>query len=146
MSEVKEAEKKDEAEDQMAAEEKGQVTKSAEADAEKPKEETTKETPKEKEESHEEKPAFTVERDYVVNLRKVYWGRKANRSKRAVRLIKEFVARHMHTKELVLDGKVNEAVWSRGIEKPPRKMSIHVGITKEKRAYVYLKEDNGHSE
>lgn len=137
MSETKEAEKAEEAKVQEVPEK--EPVQEAAAEAEKQKEQPTKGAP-------EEKPVFTTERDYVVNLRRVYWGRKANRSKRAVRLIREFVARHMHTEELVLDRRLNEALWSRGIEKPPRRVNIHVGVTKEKRVYVYLKEDNGHSE
>ncbi len=46
----------------------------------------------------------------------------------AVRLIKDFVTRHMHAKEedVWIDPKVNELLWSRGIQKPPRRITVRV--------------------
>ena len=31
---------------------------------------------------------------YTINLRRLYWGRRSNRAKRAIRYIREFIARH----------------------------------------------------
>ncbi|RLG84569.1 MAG: 50S ribosomal protein L31e [Thermoprotei archaeon] len=81
-------------------------------------------------------------RTYVIPLYRVYWGRRKNRAKRAIRLIREFVKRHIKKAErIVIDNKVNEYVWSRGIEKPPRRIKVSVLFDeKEKIARVTLAE------
>ncbi len=94
--------------------------------------------PEEKpEEAPEEKIEFTSERDYIVPLSSVYWLGRSKRAKRAVNVLRRFVVKHMKAEDVYIDQEVNEAIWSRSIEKPPRKIAIHVGITKEKKAYVY---------
>jgi len=111
-----------------------QVTESGESKKESESKPTT-------EEMQTEKVAFTLERDYVITLRKAYWLGRSKRAKRAINIIKKFVERHLKTQDIVLDSKVNEFVWARSIEKPPRRIKIHVGLTKEKKAYVYLSQD-----
>ncbi len=76
----------------------------------------------------QEKP--TLERIYTIPLRKQV--RKAPRykkSKKAIRTIKEFLAKHMKVpdrelKKIKIDKWVNEAIWIRGIKKPPQKIII----------------------
>ena len=68
-----------------------------------------------------------LERIYTIPLRNAYL--KAPRPKRANRAISEiktFLARHMKSEEekVWLDNPVNEAVWSRGIQKPPRSLRV----------------------
>lgn len=82
-------------------------------------------------------------RVYVVPLYRVYWGRRKNRADRAIRLIRRFVQRHTKADRVVISNEVNEEVWSRGREKPPRRIKILVKIeedeeTKEKKAIVKL--------
>lgn len=64
------------------------------------------------------------ERIYVINLSRVYWGRKSNRAARAIRFIRDWIARRTHAKEVVLEEDLNKYIWSRGIEKPPRKVKV----------------------
>ncbi|MCL5788282.1 MAG: 60S ribosomal protein L31 [Candidatus Marsarchaeota archaeon] len=116
-----------------------------EAQPEKPIDEKKDEASTAKEEHKEEaKPKeaeelkFEVERDYVVPLQKVYWLGRSNRSKRAVNLLRKFVSKHMKSEDVHLDEAVNHYIWARSIEKPPRRISIHVGKTKENKVYVYL--------
>lgn len=104
----------------------------------------TQETPKQELEQ-KEKPVFTLERDYVVPFRHAYWLGRTNRTKRAVNFLRKFVKKHLKTDDVVIDGKVNQFMWSRSIEKPPRRIAIHVGLTKEKKAYVYLSTKGEHS-
>ena len=68
---------------------------------------------------------------YVVNLGRVYWGRRSNRADRAVRLIRRFVARHTKADIVKIMNDVNEYVWSRSREKPPRRVKIIVRIREE---------------
>ena len=66
-----------------------------------------------------------VKREYTIPLYRVYWGRRSNRAKRAINLIRRFVQRHFKEAEkIVIDNAVNEYVWSRGIEKPPRRVRV----------------------
>ncbi|WFO75841.1 50S ribosomal protein L31e [Desulfurococcaceae archaeon MEX13E-LK6-19] len=79
-------------------------------------------------------------RIYTVPLYRVYWGRRKNRAKRAVRLLREFIKRHIKNAErVVIDNEVNMYIWSRGIEKPPRRVKVEVEyIDEEKTAIVRL--------
>jgi len=63
---------------------------------------------------------------YTVPLYRVYWGRRSNRAARAVKLLRRFIARHFGVEEdkVVIYNNVNEYIWSRGIEKPPRRVTV----------------------
>jgi len=63
---------------------------------------------------------------YTIPLKRVYWGRRSNRADRAIRLIRKYVARHFHVQQVILDPSVNEYIWSRGREKPPRRVTVRV--------------------
>ncbi|HEX2021717.1 MAG TPA: 50S ribosomal protein L31e [Candidatus Thermoplasmatota archaeon] len=68
-----------------------------------------------------------LERVYTIPLRDAYM--KAPRPKRANRAVKEikiFLARHMKSEEakVWIDNPVNEAIWARGIQKPPRRIRV----------------------
>ncbi|MBU2104242.1 MAG: 50S ribosomal protein L31e [Nanoarchaeota archaeon] len=73
-----------------------------------------------------------IEREYVIPLR-AEW-RKVPRYKRAakaIKAIKEFLARHMKIydrdlNKIKIDGYLNEFVWFRGIKKPPAKIKVKV--------------------
>ncbi len=69
---------------------------------------------------------------YVINLSRVYWGRRTNRADRAIRLIRRFVQRHTKADRVIIDNEVNMVVWSRSREKPPRRIKVLVTITEEK--------------
>ncbi len=96
----------------------------------------------EEEKKEEEKPKFKLERDYVVPLQRVYWLGRNKRAKRAVRVLREFVLKHTKVERVVLDNEVNEAIWARSIKRPPRRLAVHVGVTEDKKAYVYLKKSS----
>ncbi|MFX0107094.1 MAG: 50S ribosomal protein L31e [Candidatus Hodarchaeota archaeon] len=81
------------------------------------------------------------ERIYTVPLRKAYWtGSRLRRSNRAVRILREFIERHMKPEELVIQPEVNEKIWSRGIQKPPRRLRIRATKNSENLVRVYLAE------
>ncbi|MFO7836199.1 MAG: 50S ribosomal protein L31e [Candidatus Thorarchaeota archaeon] len=81
------------------------------------------------------------ERIYTVPLRKVYWsGSKRKRANRAVKEVKQFVERHMKPEFLLIEQEVNQKIWSRGIEKPPRKVRIRATKDAENLVRVYLAE------
>jgi large subunit ribosomal protein L31e len=106
----------------------------APADAEK-----VEEVPEEVEPEEEEE--IIDERIYTVPLRKAYWtGSRLRRSNRAVRVLREFVERHMKPEELLIQPEVNERIWARGIQKPPRRVRIRATKNSENLVRVYLAE------
>jgi large subunit ribosomal protein L31e len=81
------------------------------------------------------------ERIYTVPLRKAYWtGSRLRRSNRAVRILREFVERHMKPEEVVIQAEVNERIWERGIQKPPRRIRIRATKNSDNLVRVYLAE------
>ena len=80
----------------------------------------------------ETKKTESKEREYVIPLRKE-WRKVANyrRTGRAVKAIKQFIARHMKVPErdlskVKLDIYLNQEVWFRGRKKPPAKIKVKV--------------------
>ncbi len=81
------------------------------------------------------------ERIYTVPLRKAYWtGSRLRRSNRAVRILRQFVERHMKPEGIVIQPEVNEKIWARGIQKPPRRVRIRATKNSENLVRVYLAE------
>jgi len=102
---------------------------------------------KEKEEFDED---IVEERFYTIPLRKVWNSPRKKRAPKAGRLVKSFVMKHMKVRtevdeeeeaeKLVISNEVNEKLWSRGIEKPPRKIRVRVVKDKEGVVTVLLAE------
>ncbi len=79
------------------------------------------------------------ERIYVVPLAKDF--RKApnwNRTKRAVKTLRNFVNCHMKPEALYVSQEVNERLWENGIKNPPRKIRVRVTKSVEGLVRVYL--------
>ena len=71
-----------------------------------------------------------LEREYVIPLRNK-WKRvpRYKRANKAIKAIKEFLARHMKIrdrdlKKIKIDKYLNEEVWFRGIKKPPARIKV----------------------
>ncbi len=102
---------------------------------------------KEKEEFDED---IVEERFYTIPLRKVWISPRKKRAPKAGRIVKSFVMKHMKVRteadeeeeaeRLVISNEVNEKLWSRGIEKPPRKIRVRVVKDKEGVVTVLLAE------
>lgn len=123
-----------------------------------PKEEE-KQAPSEKEEvkpslrkKKTEEEEIVEERIYTVPLGKAWIMPPRKRTPRAMRMIRAFVIKHMkleakkeeeeeeEPRKLVISNEVNEKVWERGVEKPPRKIRIRAAKDKEGNITVYLAE------
>ena len=88
-----------------------------------------------------EEEEIVEERIYTVPLRKAYWtGSRLRRSNRAVRILKEFVQRHMKPEGILLEKEVNERIWEKGIQSPPRRIRIRATKNAENVVRVYLAE------
>jgi large subunit ribosomal protein L31e len=102
---------------------------------------------KEKDEADED---ILEERFYTIPLRKAWISTRKKRAPRATRIVRSFVIKHMKVRteadeeeeaeRLVIDNEVNEKLWSRGIEKPPRKIRVRVIKNKEGVVTVLLAE------
>jgi large subunit ribosomal protein L31e len=112
----------------------------AEAKAEKPKK-------KKKEED------VVEERIYTIPLQKALIRPPKKRAPRAMQLLKIFIVKHMkmavtvsedeeeeELPQLIVTQEVNEKIWSRSIEKPPRKIRVRVTKDKDGNVTVHLAE------
>jgi len=98
----------------------------------------------------EDEEDIVEERFYTIPLRKAWISTRKKRAPRAIRIVKSFVLKHMKVRteaegeeepeKLVIDNEVNEKLWSRGIEKPPRKIRVRVVKDKEGVVTVLLAE------
>jgi large subunit ribosomal protein L31e len=101
-----------------------------------------------KEEELEEN--IVEERFYTIPLGKAWISKRKKRAPKAARIVRSFVLKHMKVRteveeeeepeSLVIDNDVNEKLWSRGIEKPPRKIRVRVVKDKEGVVTVHLAE------
>ena len=63
---------------------------------------------------------------------------RKQRTPRALRLLNEFVTRHMKASKVWISPEVNEKMWQRGIEKPPRRIDVRLSKDIEGVVEVYL--------
>ena len=72
---------------------------------------------------------FYGTRHYTVPLRAAWACQRPKRAKRAIETLKKFVGRHMKVQDdedIWIDQSVNEVIWARGIQKPPRRVHVIV--------------------
>lgn len=151
---VKEEPKEEEIEELVAEEQpktEVAVPEQAPAEEEVPTEEAAVEEVKPKKKKKEEE--IVEERFYTIPLGKALVRPPKKRAPRAMQLIKIFVTKHMKLEmkvseeeeeeelpQLVVSKEVNEKVWERGIEKPPRKIKVRTTKDKDGNVTVYLAE------
>ena len=70
--------------------------------------------------------ADEIERVITVPLKATKMAPRSRRAKRAVKEVREFIARHMKAEEdkVWIDTKLNEKLWERGIQKPPSRITV----------------------
>ena len=70
--------------------------------------------------------ADEIERVITVPLKATKMAPRSRRAKRAVKEVREFIARHMKAEEdkVWIDTKLNEKLWERGIQKPPSRIAV----------------------
>jgi large subunit ribosomal protein L31e len=96
---------------------------------------------------------FVEERFYTIPLQKALIRPPKKRAPRAMQLLKIFVTKHMkmavtvsedeeeeELPQLIITQEVNEKIWGRGIEKPPRKIRVRVTKDKDNNVTVHLAE------
>ena len=152
VAEAKVSEEKaaEETEDVLVEEETVEETVEAEEIAAPAEEEKPKPRARKKKEEEEE---FVEERIYTIPLGKAWVRPPKKRAPRAMQMIRAFLTKHMKLEmraaveeekgelpTLSITNDVNEKVWDRGIEKPPRKIRVRATKDKEGNVTVYLAE------
>jgi large subunit ribosomal protein L31e len=116
-----------------------------------PAEEEKAKAPEKKEKEKEEE--IVEERIYTIPLAKAWVRPPKKRAPRAMHMIRAFITKHMkltmrveeeeekeELPKLVISKEVNEKVWDRGIQKPPRKIRVRAAKDKDGNVTVYLAE------
>ncbi len=93
--------------------------------------------PEPEEEPEEEEMEIVEEKFYDLNLRRIWNAPREKRTPRAVRFLREYVARRMKTDEVSISEEANSMLWQRGISKPPRSIRVRVVKDKEGRVIVF---------
>ncbi len=138
-------------EEEMAEEKEPTVEEALPAEVEeKPVEEEAKEAGRKKKKAEEE---IVEERTYTVPLSRALIRPPKKRAPRAVQLLKIFITKHMKLEmkvseeeeeeelpQLIISQEVNQKIWDRGIEKPPRKIRVRAAKDKDGNVTVYLAE------
>jgi len=101
----------------------------------------------------EEGQEFVEERIYTIPLGKAWVRPHKKRAPRAMQIIKDFITRHMkmdmraeiaeergEMPRLIITNDVNEKLWKRSIEKPPRKIRVRAAKDNEGNVTVFLAE------
>jgi large subunit ribosomal protein L31e len=105
--------------------------------------------PKKKKEEEEEE--IVEERTYTIPLGKALIMPPRRRAPRAMRMIRAFMVKHMKipsraeeededVPQLTITKEVNEHIWAKGIEKPPRKIRVRATKDKDGNVTVHLVE------
>jgi large subunit ribosomal protein L31e len=86
----------------------------------------------------EEEIEVVEERIYTIPLRHVWVVTpRGKRGPRSVRDVRDFIARHMRAEEVSISNEVNQLLWSRSINKPPRRIKVRAVKDKEGKVIVY---------
>jgi len=149
--EVREEQTADEIEQLLAEDEP--VEEAVEAEEEAALAEEEKKAKPRRGKKKEEEEEFVEERIYTIPLGKAWVRPPKKRAPRAMQMIKDFVTKHMkmdmraeveeergEMPRLVITNDVNEKVWGRSIEKPPRKIRVRAAKDNEGNVTVFLAE------
>jgi len=130
------------------AKEKEEIAEEAAEEEPSDKEEIEEEAPRRREKEEEE---FVEERFYTIPLQRAWIKPPKKRAPKAIRIMKAFIQRHMKVGEvaieeeegeeagrIIISNEVNEKIWSRGIEKPPRKLRIRAAKDEEGNVTIFL--------
>lgn len=78
------------------------------------------------------------ERVFTIPLRRAWIAPIKKRAPRAIKIIKDYLKKHMKSDIVSINVEVNKKVWDRGIEKPPRKIKIRATKDEDGVVRAYL--------
>lgn len=78
------------------------------------------------------------ERVVTIPLRDINAVPKYKRANRAMKLVREHLSKHfkVESEDVRLDPSINEAIWSRGRKRPPRKLRVRAARFDEEGEHV----------
>jgi len=68
------------------------------------------------------------EKIFTIPLREAFDKPRTNRARIAKDIVRNYLIRHMKSENVKLGKTINEEIWKRGIQKPPRRIRIHAVI------------------
>jgi large subunit ribosomal protein L31e len=80
------------------------------------------------------------ERIYTVPLGRAWVAPRYRRAEKAVTVLRSFVKRHMKPTSIIISPSVNETIWQKGIQKPPRRIRVRLSKDEEGAVTVTLAE------
>ena len=100
----------------------------------------------------EEEEKFVEERIFTIPLGRAWLMPPKKRAPKAIRIIRAFISQHMKVGEaaieieseereenlIIISNEVNEKIWSKGIEKPPRKLRVRAAKNEEGNVTIFL--------
>lgn len=78
------------------------------------------------------------ERFYKIPLGRALVAAKFDRTNRAVKLVRKFLTRHFKPEILKIEPELNEFLWKRGQQKPPRHIKVRATKDREGVVTAYL--------
>jgi len=79
------------------------------------------------------------ERIYTIPLLRAKMAPRTKRAKKAIKIIREFLAKHTKADTIKIDKSINEAIWARGIRKVPSKIRVKA-VKVEEEVWAYTPE------
>ena len=77
------------------------------------------------------------EKIFTIPLREVFAKSRVRRAEDASKLVRKFLVRHMKSDNVKIGKSINESIWEKGIQKPPRKVRVHA-VKEEDTVYAEL--------
>lgn len=78
------------------------------------------------------------ERIYIIPLAKARRGPRNKWAKKSIRYLREYMNRHFKPEALIISPEVNEKIWERGAQKPPRKLKVRATKNIDGLVVVYI--------
>ena len=78
------------------------------------------------------------EKVFTIPLRDAFLAPRTSRAKKASTIVRQFLERHMKSEDVKIGESLNKQIWSRGIQKPPRRVKVHVVKNEEGTVFAEL--------
>lgn len=64
------------------------------------------------------------EKVFTISLSDAQKTQRQKRAAKAIKLVKEFLKKHLKTNEIIIDSSLNHEIWKRGAGNPPNKIKV----------------------